>query len=376
MATNTKPHIVLISMLLTILICSLSGKYFSEKVFFANFERLGRGLSLETSFPATFNQILNTVKKEHKPGTHLVLIGGDSVFYGQGQTKSKILSSRLAQLLGSEYSVVNLAIKGGKSFELAYWVLESLSKRDSDTILVTNSNFAFPGFPDGHSVYQYFFPDAQKKGLLRKFSCRDEFLKVPDPADCFQEQNIWQELDKYLYFRDFWATLQYELFSTIWSYEPDQAWFAPHKNHIETISKYETEPANIKDHKVWLTELRKRLDVVTIKNNQGEYEFKEDFWKNTSNLVNATVIPDLRNHIFVCTVQCSRYIQEKAGSVDKKRCDMIYAQTEKVYRDLGFNSLYIGGFEENDHVDLEHLTDRGAEKVAKLLAKEIKKVGK
>ena len=374
LASSTMPFVVLMSMLLTIWLCSVVGKLFSERVYFSEFERLTRGLCLETSFPATFNQILNTVQKEHKPKTRLVLIGGDSVFFGQGQSESKYFSKRLAQFLGPDYSVVNLAMRGGKTFELAYWVLESLSKKDSDTILVTNSNFAYPGYPDGQSVYSYFFSDAQQKGFLRTYEKRDAFLKKSKDMDYVSEQKIWQRLDKYLYFRDFWSTLQYELFFTIWSYEPTRLWFEPRKNYKETFGGHETQPASTKEYKEWVHELQSRLNVVTFKDDQKGYVLKNEFWKDASTLVDATVMPDLRNRIYVCTLPFSRYEKEKAGLLDQKRSDMVDAETVKLYRDLGFKSVYIGELDNDDHADLEHFTDSGAEKVATLLAKEIKKV--
>jgi hypothetical protein len=157
-----------------------------------------------------------------------VILGGSSVFNGTGQPPSKLWTKHLQKVLGSQYRVVNFAFRGARVQGGGAIAAQSLLNEGYKIIFAADLTTAIdptdansPKFfspVDGGSFYNYFLWDAFYKGFIKidkRF--RQEVDRTEAQKPSYGELKLRMWLDSVFYFSDFWTTVAYKYFFTVWN---------------------------------------------------------------------------------------------------------------------------------------------------------------
>lgn len=281
-------------------------------------------------------------------------------------------------MLGAQYQVVNFAMGGANPGEFGAVAAEILGRDFEQLIFVTNT---FPGRlnwppPDGSGPYQYLLWDAYWKGMLTDDAARAEQLSAilearrTDPT--FVELQRRMQLDRTLHFQDLWTTLAYTHLSTIWHQRAD-AWFLKPRRayptdvrpvHVPIEKRYGNHTAELKflqdylhdTRQFWATLGNEAATSPTIKTNC-------DFWFPE---------PCRKRTLFLITHHSPYYVN-KLAPAEQAFYSSLGPQTRHVLDQAGFVVLDVGrGRNELDYVDVFHLSEEGAAKLANEVAPRIR----
>src|SRR4029077_411188 len=114
----------------------LAGRWAGKQNLFAGYERSDIWISPEGYFYPSLNNLTELVTHVADGKKILVLVGGDSVLVGVGQSKEQVWTQELRRLLGPDFQVLNLAFRGAGPMEMGAIVAEVLSKKYSRLIYV------------------------------------------------------------------------------------------------------------------------------------------------------------------------------------------------------------------------------------------------
>ena len=197
--------------------CSVLGRLWSRQNIYEHFLRLHPFLEGETSYFPTASQLAAIARAECPPATNktLVILGGNSVFNGSGQTSYELWSRVLQNDLGDGYHVVNFSAPGAGVVDNGGVVFEMLSREYPRMLFVTNTE---PGYypPAEDSAYSYLFWDAYYKGTLMDDPVRTARLaRIPNRDG--NEFNLGRRLNSVFYFNDLWTGIAYRHISTVWT---------------------------------------------------------------------------------------------------------------------------------------------------------------
>ncbi len=376
---SIRPRFVLLGFFLGFGLCVALGHYFAGRNLYVNFNRLHPYISMDTQFLPTFSELYQLVKSKIEPGKTLVIVGGDSVFNGQGQTVDKLWSDQLQRDLGDKYSVINISFRGGRVFEGAYWIYEALSKEKHDVIFIANAFGAVVGAPFGNTPYRYMFWDGLNKGYLRPFKDRDDFINMyPDllvdqhgkPLD---EMFFCMKLDSVLYFRDLWNVVSYWLFSSVWTEGTSAEFYLPRVLYKDKIPMSDTVNVHQSDQKLWMSTVEKySLPYVYIVD--GKLQLNQKSWKEFDVLTTCGTLPELRpNSLLVSVNVCPMYFN-KLNPLEKERHSLVLNYSIDEYKKKGFNTMIVDSLSDDDYIDAVHLNPDGGNKLASQVAAKIKEI--
>lgn len=376
---NLEPRLVMLGTIIGFFFCVALGHYFAGQNLYANYHRLHPYISMDTQFLPTFSNLYQLAKSKIEPGKTLVIVGGDSVFNGQGQTVDKLWSDQLQKDLGDKYTVVNISFRGGRVFEGAYWIYEALSKEKHDVIFTTNAFGAVIGIPCGNTPYRYMFWDGHFKGFLRDFQARKDFidfnptLLVDQAQKPLDELFLCMQIDKYLRFRDLWNVVSYRLFSSIWTEGTANDSLLPRILFKDKIPVSDTVDVRKSDQSLWLNTVRKYsqpyyqvMNGKLVPNHQG--------WREFDLLCECAVLPELRPTTLVVSTGVCPFYFEKLNSMEQERHNLVLDHSFGQYAKNGYNTLVISNLETDDYIDAVHLTPAGGFKVAGQVAAKIREI--
>lgn len=376
---NLEPKLVMVGVVVGFLLCVALGHYFARQNLYVNYHRLHPYISMDTQFLPTFSNLYELVKSRIEPGKTLVIVGGDSVFNGQGQTVDKLWSDQLQKDLGDKYSVVNISFRGGRVFEGAYWIYEALSKEKHDVIFVANAFGAVIGIPCGNTPYRYMYWDGHYKGFLRDFKAREDFIKFNSTLllDQFQkpldELYLCMQMDNYLRFRDLWNVVSYRLFSSIWTEGTAKDCLVPRILFEDKIPLSDTTNVRDSDQSLWLNTVRKYSQPYYQTVN-GKLFPNHYGWREFDLLCDCAVMPDLRSNTLVVSTGVCPFYFDKLNPLEQERHNMVLDRAFGQYVRKGYNTLIINNLETDDFIDAVHLTPAGGYKVASQVAAKIREI--
>lgn len=234
-----RPVPVLVGVVVGFLGCCLAGRLAAQQQPFENFVRFHQGIAPDSHFYPPFSQVLNLARSRVHPDKVLVVVGGNSILHGAGQRESQIWTNHLQALLGEDYVVLNLALRGNDPFEFGGLVAERLAAEGVPVIFVTaaldgNIDIGAEGAWEGR-IYQYFFWDAWGKGLLPPDEERNRWLEnesfLKDRRTSQRQESRYRGLvEGLVYAGDLWNTVAYRYLGSVWSpLKYDQFWKA-HRN--------------------------------------------------------------------------------------------------------------------------------------------------
>jgi hypothetical protein len=387
------------------LLCVL-GRQAARENHFQNFVRFMRWTAPDTKYYPTVGEMMSIIRAQTKPDQVLVVVGGNSVLRGVGQTAEQVWTRALQENLGPRFSVVNLAFDASGITDGAAVAAEALRQEFPHQIYIANAAPTQYPAPDGSGVYRFTFWEARAKGLLVDDPVRNaaiaesnKNLAVRNPPASVgagvQELKFRASLDRLFYFWDFWNTVAYERFNTVWgSYSPGLTSFLrPRKSYTDPggdgtkaslTDRYI--PANLQ---IELTNVRgcsqyaygimdgtgfhEQKDPAT-----GQWKLYDPVWTNFTNGIKGIMPGELKKRTLVLMSRNSPYYLRQLTPDEQERDTLAYQHAVEMWKAGGFDSLMYGGpdFNEFDYNDRTHLTVLGGNKLARLVADKVQEMSR
>lgn len=371
------PRITLLALIASFTVCVMLGYLCSKEVLIPNFVRFHTEISMDTQFLPTFSQLYKMAAAKAQKSKYLVIVSGDSIFYGAGQSAERVWSKRLEEILGPDFAVINYAFRGGAALESGYWVLEALSKNYDNVFVVGNTWGVYCSGPIGQTPYSYHFWDARSHGYLRRYPARDKlvtkFATALTNQDAFyrlgNDTPLQMDLDSVLFFRDLWTTFYYRYFSPMWFIN----------NFLKPRAVYsDTTPTKFPplgdEENRWIKTISNQHNELITMHADGTFDLHEKPFNVLKEMVDKSVIPSLRSRILIVQVDACPLFLEKLAAPTLAMRKKILERSAQVYNKLGFDSIIIDTLQNSDYVDGKHLSPAGGEKIAELIAVRLKEL--
>ncbi len=352
------------------------------------FVRLTQWVAPETKYYPTVNELMSIVRSAIKPDQILVIVGGNSVTRGVGQPADKIWTKRLQTLLGDGYCVVNLAFNGSLPTDGGAVVAEALRFEFPRQIYIANAAPTQAPNPEGSLVYRFVFWDAWAKGLLVTDDAdRNAMIKEShsNPAfgylPGFEELRIRNFLDRWFYFQDYWNDITLTRFNTVWApYFPGLSQFLRARNTfpdpepdflaMPIENRYipahlEAEMINVRGTSVYAYD--------PVKNTAGQWNVYQPVWDQFRARVKGVFPKALKKRTLILVSHNSPYYLNKLTPDERERNTLAYDLAVKEWESAGYASLQYGSdfHPTQDYGDRTHLTWKGGEKLAAIVATKI-----
>ena len=157
-----------LGMLCSMLVISTLGRATLEKPQFPNLKRFWTYQSPAINFFPTARQVNTWALQQIQTNQKVIVIGGSSVLLGNGQQVSQTVSANLQEMLGKEYVVLNLAVRGGASFGQGFYVAAFLKSRGYNVTYVSEMNPGYIPPIQNNPPYEYFFWQSIYAGTISK----------------------------------------------------------------------------------------------------------------------------------------------------------------------------------------------------------------
>jgi hypothetical protein len=368
------PFWFLCGLLVSFALCCLSGRAIAATNLYENFHRFHNYINPTSSYYPTVSQMVSLVEAKTKAEQTIVILGGNSVFYGFGQNGDDLWSLSLQQMLGDKYAVFNFAMPSSDPFEGAYWAAEALLKKHRKVIYATVAHPATTGFPEGSDVYGYAYWDAHEKHLLVHDRTRDALVAErvaghnPQKQQKLVDLKLRAVLDSIFYFEDFWTAIGYSKLFTVWT-EPTAA------SPLKARNDYSEETYQ-------LVPIEQRVKIDFMKALKMDYracfepnstQLDPNFWalmvKTAGSL---TPNPFKRNCMVVVSAPMPRY-RALLSELERTRENIASDASRKAWSAAGYQQI---GFKDEvtdeDYADAVHLDASGGKKLAAVVADKVR----
>jgi hypothetical protein len=369
-----RPIVFFVGILIGFISCAIAGRIVANRNSFENFQRFHTYLNPTTFFYPTVSQMVSLVEAKTSPEQTIVILGGNSIFYGLGQNSNELWSIELQKALGPHYAVFNFALPQALPFEGAYWAAESLLKRHRKVIYATVSLPGLVGTPFGSDVYGYAYWDARDKHLachdLARDVAVDEQLANLDDKEKLKisELRLRSKLDSLFYFEDLWNTLGYTNIFTVWTAQTAA-------NPLKARKEYYSEsffPPPVKDR------FNSDFDFGSVRTYCKSYfemntcTPRQSFWtKKLQDMTVLTPFPFKRNCLVFVATHVPAYL-DRLMPVEKSREQLASSLSVEYWKRAGYFSTSLRGkLLSQDFLDSRHLVASGGKKVASIVASEI-----
>src|SRR5262249_1666081 len=203
--------------------CCVLGRQLPKLLPMQNVERLHTYLNPQALYFPTALQIRALARRQLPRDKVAVVISGNSVLMGSGQSVDELWTKELQRELGDEYRFLNLSTPSGAPNEFGQAAVEMICSDHPRVLHVCNCNpRAYALAVDGSArTYRYFTHDALSRGLLQPFPERDQALadlqrqRADEPS--FAELRQQTQANRWLSFNDLWHVVGYEVCFTVWT---------------------------------------------------------------------------------------------------------------------------------------------------------------
>jgi len=340
------------------------------------FTRIRQPISPEALFYPPLSMLENLAIHHWRPGRTIVVIGGNSVLHGVGQSAAELWSLRLQELLGENYLVLNLAFRGAHPAEGGAIVAEALLKRGLPVIYVANSALG-PVARPYEGTYHYLFWDARASGALLPNPARTAELDLrltsaPNRGE-LAAQDFKARLDRRLHFTALWHHVGNRHFSTIWTEVTRAHFWWPRSRFPDAepaappLAQRYTGP---RDVEMQIT--RGATATFAEPDGRGGWRLSPGPLHQTE-IDLAEIFPTaLRPRMVMLLSPASPYYRDQLTSDERARDRFAFAAYEEVWRRHGIACVTAGtDFTAADYLDRIHLSPAGGRKLAALVADEI-----
>lgn len=348
-----------------------------------DFKRFFEYINPNGGFYLTYNEILAQARDKlaRSKGRPLVIIGGDSVFFGEGQSSDSLWSEELAKQLGDQYAVINLALPGTKVFEAGYWVYEKLKSEGAPVILVTTAMPSTVFEPSGTIPLHYMYFDAVERKCLSDFEERDLFslrhnewtlFKDGEHREIFKQRSI---INHYLACEELWTRFTYSVLGNYYhrttayrSLEPRVCFKDP------LIDRPAFDPIDTEKLDQGTNIIRRYMAGITsLYEPQVKEETQQFFWRRLAGCTKASVPANYKSQIIVCVTALNPLFLDELTVSERTKYDRIKALWLKNFREHGFYTVELNNeLKADSYIDFDHLTKSGGKAMATTLAPIVK----
>lgn len=376
------PVTLLAGVVLGLVLLAWAGRSTTGRTWYRDFQRFHPLIAPESQYQPTIAEMRAIVRAKCRPDQILVIVGGNSIFYGVGQSVEKLWTRRLQELLGDRYCVVNFAFRGASPTDGGAIVAESLRDEFPRQILLANALPFTGASPAGSREYRYMMYDAYWKGWLADFPAREKMLRTYDDASGLHEASrdfsLSARLDAWLYFREFWngwTITRGGTFPTAQTARANQA-FRPRGAFADQELEFEAIPvANRFAERFLAAEMditRATSGLFYQLDARGQWVPVESAWQNVRE-AKAAFPRALRARTLMVLCPNSPHYVQRMTPAEQARNALAYADSAAMWRSLGHaTTTYGDGFTFEDFGDRTHLTASGGRKLAAHLAPEIR----
>jgi hypothetical protein len=373
------PRLFFIGIAIGLFICVVAGRFCASRNIYSNFHRFHKYISPASLFYPTVSQMRAIVNRAATPTQIVVIAGGNSIFNGIGQTEQKLWTENLQNRLGDRYKVFNFALPSADPFELGYWAAESLLKENRKVIYITTCFPGQPSSPVGSPTYSYSYWDAKEKSLLLRNTDREQAAEGCAKGFLEKEKVKWDELkiraklDSLLYFEDLWTTVAYKSFFSVWTGLTAQSPWVSRKSYHDI----NTEPILAPDRFHTKEQLKGVLEYNQTLFVEKSIKPAPDFWRSFGHQVRCTVPSGLRKNCLVTLSAHAPAILAQMSEIRKKQEHEGFVLSETAWRAAGFNCTdFEGKLNSADYLDGRHLLAGGGNKLAELVAPQVKQIAR
>jgi hypothetical protein len=352
------PKVVLIFVLTGFVGASIAGAIVTSANIFENFRRVNPYIGGETLFNITARE-LHGLLSEIPENKVIVIVGGTSRFNGVGQSLERLWTTKLQELLGNDYEVVNLALRAGRPDQFGNYAAEAMIAEGRKVIYVADIHVTERFQPAGtYPAYYYIFYDASARGLLLPSPERDAALATFESANpkAVSELKLRATANAFLNFDELWTYVGYEYA------------FLPGWSEM-------TIDAPFKARKLWPDG---GIDGSFYDNYKMDAMMKyvEGFAAPLSlqaidALQNSvSVLPEpLRKRTLMATIKLSPYYTDRMPPVQRASYEQNYISAAAAMARGGLRVVELGDdWTKDDYADGQHPSARGGEKAAIKLA--------
>ena len=344
------------------LACVTAGWYSTRLNTLPGIVRFHSRLGPETLFYPTSSQVRQLVLARVQPDRVGVVIGGSSVMHGTGQPPERPWHFDLQERLGSRFTVLNLALRGGLPQEFGNLVVESLLEErkliflsDVHPCLLMLDNAA--GY-----IHTYFFWDAYFKGMLRSWPERDAAIQrvLAGRDEKFRESVRRARWNHLLYYDDLWNTVGYWAVFTAFAPLTYQSPLRPRRLAPDFPAATLPIPDryNLYNLDREMTHLRRLVKGCTA----------EQLGKGAG-YVSADVHPRVRERMVLVQPAESPYYRSRLTGEETRGYLSSFTSTTERLSALGIQDVVVGfDFTEEDYLDRPHLMASGGRKMAAAVA--------
>lgn len=335
---------------------------------FVDFKRFHYFINQYSSFYPTVNQMMALATSDLKEGQTLVIVGGDSVFNGMGQTVDQLWTRKLQAKLGDEFHVVNLALHGTNTFEGAYFVAESLIRKAKRVIFVTNTQPAWTGPVEGYQMAGICF-SAIHRDLLYELDVR-KFLIERDlesfsigPTDTrLKELELGARIDALINAWDLWHLIGYRNAFTIWDKETHPKFWRPRKEFPDReVVKVENGLSD-RNRKIRAEELRQRSRDLLA---EGQHTERPEAWKKFDEMIKRATPQGIRAYTLIVLPRSNPLVLEELSEPERENDRATFVVASQKWMASGYNALVFGdNLKPEDYCDSNHFSESGGEKLA------------
>lgn len=350
--------------------CCVAGRQLPKLLPMQGMARLHSYLNPQTLYFPTALQIRALARHELPRDKIAVIVSGNSIMQGGGQSDQNIWTKHLQQELGEEYRVLNLAVPSGAPNEFGQIAAEMLCASGRRVLHVCNCNPTFyAASPDGTKpIYRYIFHDAKARGLLLPYPERDAALAALEPKrvveQAHEELLLQVQANRWLSFNDLWHVVAYEACFTLWTKSClHQQWRA--RKHVPDGGNA---PRNQRDFAHWAQARRLLISHAT--------PYAAEEWQWYARCVRQSVPEALRPRTLAVI---NRYNPRYVAKMALEEPDFPARYHEKMHQALeqirgcGVRAVEAGGqMDPSDFADLQHLLASGGVKLARELAPAIR----
>jgi hypothetical protein len=380
-----RPNALFFGVACGFLACCLAGRLVAGHNHYPNFTRFHSFINPESLHYPTASECLAVAEDGLAPDQVAVVVGGNSVLFGFGQSADEVWTVALQRRLGDRFRVFNFGLNGSYPSEFGAAVAEALGRRHRRVLCVTDvwAGTASSAGPPGRGKQPYFFWDAYYKGLLEDYSERKPYLAeaavVRDEAYDESRRRGW--LDSLTYADDLWTAVSCRGLSTSWCPAVAERFWAPRCSFADPgaaapLGRY-SDPDYIKRLEGIIPIANKSLAALHWPDAPPDTP-DADF--SGSLLVRSFKLsfpPSRRAETLVLVNHMNPYIWRRLDPAVRERYAPEYAATVHALRQAGFAATEVHrDYEELDFADYDHLASTGAVKLAGEVAPHLQKMAR
>lgn len=374
-----KPRYFFLGIILGFFICCCMGYIVSSKARFVHFSRFFSYISPTLAYYPTANELLVTARHDVGRDKILVLIGGSSIFRGEGQNPDELWSDRLQNILGDQFKVLNFAFNGASLSSFGAVAYRILSEEYPKIIFVSTCSWGEEVNIDGGNTYGYLFWDAYYKKLFHAHTeekkiinqLRKSQLRTADGI----ELHILSYLDSLFYFRNLWNWVGYRLIFTVWNRNVAMTAYKPRRLYLDDVADIKTQVANVnKDDATFKLNIGKLTGAFVARADVSSMSLRDDIAYSIRSAYQGIFRPRYRkNTLCVLSTFNPKYISA-LPVMDQKSHEIVLKDTKNIIESFGYNAIIVRDVTPEDYYDMQHFVAAGGYKIAAQVASRIKSI--